>query len=348
MNTKVSKGVRRLLWILGGLAVIVIIAAIALQVAISRNGPAVLSAVDYVTGASQTPELSGKEQATISTGAHPQQKLVIWGPERRDPADAPLPVLLFAHGGSWRSGDPVDYGFIGRTFVAEGFIVVLSGYRLGEDGKYPAMLEDTASAIAWTHKEIASYGGDPDRVVIAGHSAGAYNVVTTALEEQWLGRRGLSSDAIAGVIGLSGPYDFVPFDSESTIASFGHVDDPAATQPITHARLDGPPMLLIHGDKDTLVYPRNTRVLTNTIDRMRADAAENIDWDETEFNDDQRGSVVAHFYAEMEHNDPLISIAAPWRSRRDIADVMAEFARTVPSAGAVEAETSVPVQGETR
>lgn len=317
-----------MLWILGGLALVAIVAGIALQFAISRNGPAVLSAVDRLTGGQRGAEL----KATISTGSHPQQKLLVWGPEHRDPADAPLPVLLFAHGGSWRSGDPVDYGFIGRAFVAEGFIVVLSGYRLGEDGIYPAMLEDTARAIHWTHEEIAAYGGDPDRIVIAGHSAGAYNVVTTALEEQWLGRKGLSSQDIAGVIGLSGPYDFVPFDSESTIASFGHVDNPMTTQPIAHVRADAPQMLLIHGEKDTLVYPRNTRVLAEALNGAGSRA-------------------LTKFYPEMEHNDPLISLAAPWRSRRDLVESMAGFAHAVTApnseSGAAPEETSVPVQGET-
>ena len=66
--------------------------------------------------------------------------------------------------------------------------------------------------------------------------------------------------AVKGVIGLSGPYDFVPLDSESTIASFGHLDEPIITQPFEHIRADAPPMLLIHGEKDTLVRPRNSRL----------------------------------------------------------------------------------------
>ncbi len=321
-----------MLWVLGGLAIFAILAGIALQFAISRNGPAVLSAVDHLTGGQHGAEL----KATISTGTHPQQKLLVWGPERRNPADAPLPVLFFAHGGSWRSGDPVDYGFIGRAFVPEGFIVVLSGYRLGEDGIYPAMLEDTARAIHWTHEEIVAYGGDPDRIVVAGHSAGAYNVVMAALEEQWLGRKGLSTQDIAGVVGLSGPYDFVPLDSDSTIASFGHVNDPMTTQPLSHVRADAPQMLLIHGEKDTLVYPRNTRALAEALNNSGSHA-------------------LTIFYPEIEHNDPLISLAAPWRSRRDLVAVIAGFAHSVTAsasgaesgANTASEETSVPVQGET-
>lgn len=320
-----SKGMRMALWILGGLALVGVAGGVALQVAIARNGPAVLDNVDRLSGGTRAAE----RVAVISTGPNEQQKLAVWGPAGRDPAAAPLPVLLFVHGGSWRSGDPLDYGFIARAFVPEGFIVVLAGYRLGEDGRYPAMLEDTASAIAWTHEEIASYGGDPQRIVIAGHSAGAYNVAMVALEGQWLGRRGMATSDIAGVIGLSGPYDFVPFDSESTIAAFGHADDPDATQPINHLRADAPQMLLIHGEEDTLVKPRNTRVLAEQLEATD-------------------GHALSVIIPGMEHNDPLIALAAPWRSRRDVAELMAGFAIAVSDPATRDAQTSVPVQAGTR
>lgn len=324
---------RIMLWILGGLAVFALIAGVVLQLAIIRNGPAVLSTVDRIAGGSRDAELKGK----ISTGAHPEQQVLVWGPARRDPADAPLPVLLFAHGGSWRSGNPVDYGFIGHAFVPNGFIVVLAGYRLGEAGKYPAMLEDTARAIEWTHSEIAAYGGDPEKIVIAGHSAGAYNVVMAALEEQWLGRRGLSAANISGVVALSGPYDFVPLDSDSTIASFGHVEPIEKTQPVEHIggpdEDSAPPMLLIHGEQDTLVRPRNTRLLADKL----AEAGNRVD---------------TVFKPEMDHNQPLISLAAPWRSRGDLVEVISRFALATTT-GATQsqtanAETSVPVQEQTR
>ncbi|MFU7527019.1 alpha/beta hydrolase [Qipengyuania sp. ASV99] len=314
---------------LGGLAVSALSGGLALRYAISRNGPAVLSAVDRLTAGSRGTE----RKAAIALGAHKQQKLIVWGPDRRDPADAPLPVIVFAHGGSWRSGDPIDYGFIARAFVPEGFIVVLVGYRLGEAGAYPAMLEDTARALAWTHGEIAAYGGDPQRIMIAGHSAGAYIAVMVALEEQWLGREGLSPDIVNGVVGLSGPYDFVPLTSDSTLAAFGHVVDPEITQPNRHIRTDAPQMLLIHGEKDSLVKPRNTRFLVQALESRGA-------------------QVTAAFYSEMEHNDPLIALAAPWRTRRDVAELIARFARAASAKRnepVIETrETSVPVQGESR
>ncbi|MBD2843126.1 alpha/beta hydrolase [Erythrobacter rubeus] len=326
MTDKKKAGARRIvIWIIAIIGIALLLAAAALQFAISRDGPAVLSAIDRIVGASDGAEY----QTTISTGDHPQQKLVVWAPQDGISRPRPLPVLLFVHGGSWRSGDPESYGFIGRAFVPKGFVVVLGGYRLGEAGAYPAMLEDTASAIGWTHRNIADYGGDPDRIVIAGHSAGAYNVAMAALEERWLTAEGLMPSDIAGVVGLSGPYDFYPFDSESTKNAFGHAEEPERTQPAAHIGSDAssgtPPVLLIHGEKDTLVYPRNTRFLA---DKLKAAGA----------------GAETRFYSEMEHNDPLISLAAPWRSRREVDDRIAQFAAEVTSRDTV----SVSVHAETR
>lgn len=175
---------------------------------------------------------------------------------------APLrPVLVFIHGGGWNSGSPADYQFIGRTFARAGYSVFLPGYRLTPTGKFPHMLEDGALALAWVRNHAREYGGDPDRVIVMGHSAGAYNAAMLALERQWLGRDGLPDNFIKAVVGLSGPYDFYPFTSDSARTAFDEEPDPARTQPITFVRGDAPPMLLLTGDADTTVKPRNTQAL---------------------------------------------------------------------------------------
>lgn len=298
------------LWALGALLLVAVLGGVALQIAIARNGPAVLDALDRLTGGTR----GVARLAKLSTGDHPAQKVIVWGPEQRAPDAAPRPVLLFAHGGSWRSGDPEDYGFVARAFVPEGFIVALAGYRLvkddAPDGVYPAMIEDTAEAIAATRKVVARYGGDPDRIVVMGHSAGAYNVMMSALETRWLAGRGAHADALQGVVGLSGPYDFHPFTSDSTRAAFGPARDPEATQTFAHVRGDAPAILLIHGERDTLVRPRNSRELAARIEVAG-------------------GSATLRLYPEMEHNDPLISLAAPWRDRRDMVETIAAFAQRV-------------------
>ena len=194
-------------------------------------------------------------------GPLPAQRLDIVAPT----TPGPHPVLVFIHGGGWHSGQPEDYHFIGRTFARAGYVVVLPGYRLVPEGVYPHMLEDGAAAVAWTAQNVARYGGDPGQVVLLGHSAGAHTVAMLALERQWLGRMGLPEGFVKGVVGLSGPYDFHPFTSDSARNAFGRVSNPKQTQPITFARGDAPPMLLLTGDADTTVKPRNSKVLAKAL-----------------------------------------------------------------------------------
>ncbi|MFN9376107.1 MAG: alpha/beta hydrolase [Novosphingobium sp.] len=197
----------------------------------------------------------------VRYGSLPAQRLDVIAPN----APGPHPVLVFIHGGGWHSGRPEDYHFIGRTFARAGYVVVLPGYRLGPEGIYPHMLEDGAAAVAGTAQNIARFGGDPDQVVLMGHSAGAHTVAMLGLERQWLGRQGLRDGFVKGVVGLSGPYAFYPFHSDSARNAFGHVEDPAITQPISFARSDAPPMLLLTGDADTTVKPRNSKVMAKAL-----------------------------------------------------------------------------------
>lgn len=304
---------KRMIKILAGIVLVLLLAGGALMLAIRNNGPAVLDAVDRIAGGKR--DVALVEQARYGDAA--KQKVRVY---RQGAVGKPLPVFLFVHGGSWRWGDPDDYGFVARAMAPEGYLVVLAAYRLGESGRYPAMLEDTAAAIAWTRANAARLGGDPDRIILAGHSAGAYNVVQVALEPQWLAARGVPEASIRGVVGLAGPYDFFPFDSDSTKASFGSVGAGAESQPVNHARADAPPMLLVHGDEDTLVKPRNTRALAGALEAKGA-------------------KVETLFYPGADHNAPLIWLAAPWRDRRDVVSKITGFARNA-------AEVSVPVQAE--
>lgn len=196
-------------------------------------------------------------------GGHPAQHLLAFG----EPEDGPRPILVFFHGGSWAHGTPDEYGFIARNFAPKGYAVVLAGYRVGEDGRFPAMLEDGAAAIAWAHGHAAEFGGDPERIFLIGHSAGAYNAAMLALDRQWLGREGLDTGIVKGVIGLAGPYDFLPFDDPDSLAAFGHWPRPTATQPVHFARADAPPMLLATGTADTSVRPDNSAALARALTR---------------------------------------------------------------------------------
>lgn len=310
-------------WVLSAIVLLVAGGALALQYAAGRNGPAVLDRIDRTIGGDR----DTVQRVKAAYGPSPAQSVAIYG--ARDGDGLPRPVLLFVHGGSWAKGSPDDYGFFARAFVPEGFMVVLAGYRLRPESVFPGMLEDTAAAVAWTRENIAAHGGDPDTIVLVGHSAGAYNVVMTTLDRQWLGREGLSDDAVAGVVGLSGPYDFYPFDSESTKASFGGADNPRkTTQPVAYARGDAPPMLLMTGDRDETVEPRNTYALANALRNAG-------------------GQVQRVTLADADHARPIMLTAAPWRHNKRVIDAVTDFARRVVRNADVHGNpgtTSVPVQ----
>lgn len=240
--------------------------------ALANNAVALLDQIDRLQRHGDGPII---QAAAVRYGSDPAQKLEMFIPsdprltEHRKVAGG-LPIVVFIHGGGWHAGDPHDYRFIARALVPHGYAVVLAGYRLYPHARYPAMLEDGAAVLRWVTDNAATLGGDPSRVVLMGHSAGAYNAAMLTLDRRWLAHERLSADAIKGMIGLAGPYDFYPFDTDSSKNSFGHAANPEETQPVVYARGDAPPMLLVHGTADTTVRPRNSVELARTLTRAGA------------------------------------------------------------------------------
>ncbi|MDE8346529.1 MAG: alpha/beta hydrolase [Acidocella sp.] len=190
----------------------------------------------------------------LAYGAAPRQILDVFTPPGQT---TPAPVLVFFYGGSWQSGSRTDYSFIAGLFAARGFVVVLPDYRIFPDVRYPAFIEDCAASLDWVSSHIANYGGDPKTVFVMGHSAGAYNAMMAVLMAE-------SSD-IAGVIGLAGPYDFLPLKDPAIKTIFSSVSDLHETQPITHIRVGLPPIFLATGGADRVVLPRNSTALAARI-----------------------------------------------------------------------------------
>ena len=189
----------------------------------------------------------------VSFGVH-KNKLDIWSTSSK--SKAPRPVLVFFYGGGWANGTRTEYSYAARPFVEAGYIVVLPDYRKVPEVRFPGFVEDSADAVKWVQANIAQYGGDPARVNVAGHSAGAYNALMLALDPQWLGDRPVTS-----AISLAGAADFYPFTSKRAINAMSQFPDPNATQPVTFVRADAPPILLIHGTEDTVVRIRNSNSL---------------------------------------------------------------------------------------
>lgn len=260
--TRTTRGKLRMGWIGWTALTLVLLGAIgfiAFQHALKNNAVAVLNGADKLLNGGDG---AIRQVAAVQFGPDPAQKLEMFVPQG---ATGTLPIVLFIHGGGWANGDPHDYHFIARTLCAQGYAVVLAGYRLYPQARFPAMLEDGAGALRWVHDNAAKHGGDPARMALMGHSAGAYNVAMITLDPQWLKRVGLDDRAIRGTVALAGPFDFLPFDTDATINSFGQAPDPALTQPITFVRADAPPMLLVTGGADTRVKPRNSKALAQRL-----------------------------------------------------------------------------------
>ncbi|HKQ11495.1 MAG TPA: alpha/beta hydrolase [Rhizomicrobium sp.] len=187
-------------------------------------------------------------------GQDPRQKLDIYVPQG---LKAPAPVLLFFYGGAWQAGNRGDYRGFGQAFASAGIVTVVADYRLYPAVKYPAFVADAAAALAWLHAHAAEYSGDSARIFVSGHSAGAYNAVMLASEPAFIQARGGRLDWIRGVIGIAGPYDFLPMEEAEYIDMFHGRDNPDS-MPVNHVNGKRPPMLLVTGDDDGTVYPRNT------------------------------------------------------------------------------------------
>ncbi|MEM8785256.1 MAG: alpha/beta hydrolase [Pseudomonadota bacterium] len=192
-------------------------------------------------------------QPTIAAyGAHARQTLEI----HRPPAgERPHHVFVFYHGGGWRSGSPRLYRFLGRALAKAGILTVMPGYRLFPEARFPAFIEDSALALAWVTDHIAAYGGQSDRLVIGGHSAGAHIAAHLAVDPAWLAPYERTPAAVAGLLGMSGPYALNLAKYGRIGEAFKSAERPEAVRPDKRVLETGiaPPTLLLHGARDPVV-----------------------------------------------------------------------------------------------
>jgi len=238
-------------------------------------------------------------------GSDPRQRLDLYAPSA--PHAGRLPVIVFFYGGSWNSGTKDGYAFVGRALAARGFLVAIPDYRLVPQARYPAFLQDNAAAVRWVIAHAGGYGGDAHRLLLAGHSAGAYDAAMLAYDPRWLGA---DRAAVRGLIGLAGPYDFLPFDGPVVQATFGAVADPASTQPVTFVQPGDAPAFLATGDKDDVVRPANSDSLAAKL------AAAGV-------------AVERRRYPKVGHVGLVTAIARPFRGQAAVLDDLVAFARRI-------------------
>jgi acetyl esterase/lipase len=264
----------------------------------SRSGPALLDGIDRFW-----PGAGGTQVANAVTFGKHGQTLNVW----RNGGAKNAPVLIFYYGGGWVKGSADDYGWAARAYASKGFVVVLPDYRKVPQVRFPGFVQDAADAVKWTKDNIAKYGGDPNRIAIAGHSAGAHSVAMLALDPQWLAAAG-APGAVKAAVGLSGPYDFYPFTGRA-VAAMSQWPKPAETQPLTFARNDAPPIMLVTGTADTTVRPKNARNLFKALKAVGAD-------------------VVEKEYPGLGHEDIAMALSLPFRGKATVLDDSAAFLMT--------------------
>ena len=200
----------------------------------------------------------------VRYGPERWQKLDIYEPTSASPG--PRPIIVFFYGGRWESGSRGDYEFVGDAFAKKGFITVIPDYSKYPDVRFPVFVEDGAKALAWVHDHISEYQGDPRRIFVAGHSAGAHIAALLTVDKHYLAALNKTpTQIIAGFAGLAGPYSFTP-DEPDLQDMFGPPTRYPAMQATTFIDGHEPPMLLLWGDADTTVRRDNLDRLKTAIE----------------------------------------------------------------------------------
>lgn len=183
------------------------------------------------------------------------------------------PVMIYIHGGSWKSGSKTLYIGLGRTFARHGIGVAILNYRLSPRVKHPAHMEDVAKAFAWVKANIAKHGGDADNITLMGHSAGAHLAALLALDASYLKAEKLDPSAIRGVIAVSGVYQIEP-SGELTLPAFGtNADECRKASPMTHIKEKHPPFLIAYAENDYTGFDKMAIDLHAALEKSRVSAS---------------------------------------------------------------------------
>ncbi len=206
-----------------------------------------------------TPRRRLRRLQGLAYGQHPRQRLDVYLPHPA-PAAGARALVVFLYGGSWQAGTRADYLFVGEALASRGCVVVVPDYRVYPEVVFPGFVDDAAAALSWAREHAPRFGVDPARLFLMGHSAGAQIATLLATDDAYLRTRGLGRQAIAGVIGLGGAYDFLPL-RDPVLRRVFPADLRRRSQPVHCVQGAEPPMLLLVSTDDRVVDPGNTERL---------------------------------------------------------------------------------------
>jgi acetyl esterase/lipase len=265
-----------------------------------------------------------RRNAGLPYGTDARQRLDVYRPRT---ICADCPVIVFWYGGSWDNGARQQYRFVGVALAQLGYLTVIPDYRVYPQVRFPLFLEDGAQAVAWVERHAAEYGGNAQRIVLMGHSAGAHMAAMLALNRSYLDHAGADPARIIGLIGLAGPYGLVP--NNARLNDIFHAPfTPRDWQVIGYVRSHAPPALLLQGRADKLVAVSNTEELAATL-RAHSDSVQTV------------------FYDHRGHVDLLAALSLPARSRapvlRDVAVFMHRVSADGGNSAPFDAAPTVPI-----
>jgi acetyl esterase/lipase len=245
-----------------------------------------------------------RRHADVAYGPLRHQRLDVYAPD--EVSALPRPLAVFWYGGRWEGGDKADYRFVGAALAQLGVVAMLPNYRHYPEVKLEGFMADAAAAGVFASAHAAEYGADPARLYLMGHSAGAHIAALLALNREYFAATGRAVPSVAGLVGLSGPYDFLPLTDADLEDMFGPPADYLLSQPIHFVRPDAPPALLIHGLEDRSVAPKNS------INLAAALRAQGVD-------------VALKMYPDLAHADTVAAISIPARHRAPTLPDIAAF-----------------------
>jgi acetyl esterase/lipase len=186
------------------------------------------------------------------------QSLDVYRPE----SGSGFPVLLFIYGGSWMSGNKELYSPAAQLLIPHNVVMVVPDYTPHPAANYQQQVSEVAASIAWTLENIEKYGGDPNHIIVCGHSAGGHLSALALLDDSWLAKLGHHFSEIAGYMALCGVYDVdaqMAYElakgrtGQLLLDHFEGEQNFALASPLAYVRPGFPPIALIHGDADTTV-----------------------------------------------------------------------------------------------
>lgn len=199
--------------------------------------------------------------ANIAYAVGEGRRLDIYAPRNLDQR---APVVVFFYGGRWSEGSKDEYKFVGEALSSRGIVAVVADFRKYPEVRMAGFMDDAAKAVNWVHSNIGSYGGDPQKMFVMGHSSGAHMAALLALDRRYLDSAGMRQP-LAGFIGLAGAYDFLPIRAPDLEEIFGPEARYPMSQPVNFARSDAPPALLVHSKDDATTSIRNANNLAKAL-----------------------------------------------------------------------------------